>query len=763
MRFRLLDRWGNPLGDLENVIRADRTQSVDGTDTLDITTTSTINKDERILIQDGMGRWLEYICTSSDVSRSEGNPAITTAYCSNSIIELSRSYIAKTRNRDSNSVGCATNALDGTRWKVGRVEQGSLLHIANISMFRMSSLEALQETCKTFGLEIETQIELSQDGSTVATRTVNLYNQRGRTVTTKRFEYGKDLTKVTRTVDADDVVTRLYGWGKGIEKTDENGDTTGGYSRKITFADINDGKEYVEDDSLIAQWGIVGPDGTKQHAVGQIQFADCEHPEELLRLTKEAFKTRSQPVLSYTADVIALAKAGYDVEGTDLGDSVQIVDTTFTPALRVEGRVTKIEEDLVGGVADMKLTLGNITSSFTQRQAAQEQALDKMIANSSTWDDAATGTENYMHDLIDRVNEILNENGGYTYLVPGQGIYVYDKPRDQNPTQVIQIGGGYWRIASSKKANGDWDFRNLASGKGIFANVLFTGRISDAAGRNWWDLDTGEFRLSSTTQLDAGTLADLASKDYAANLQTEAKNWAKEYANQVGADTLGSAKADATQKAGQALTDAKADATSKAEQALSDAKANAAAGDKSTWDSAQKDATAKADQAEANANKHSDENDAKTLTSSKSYSDTVAEKTLAAAKAFATDQSKSQVDTLEKELTQTYIFNKLTNNGQAQGIALAGGLLYINATYIDTGIIKGGKSYWNLDTGKLYLEDGEFISATITGSTLNGDVINGATVNTPKIVGASEGSTFISNDGNSWLKFGQFTSIRNEI
>lgn len=45
--------------------------------------------------------------------------------------------------------------------------------------------------------------------------------------------------------------------------------------------------------------------------------------------------------------------------------------------------------------------------------------------------------------------------------------------------------------------------------------------------------------------------------------------------------------------------------------------------------------------------------------------------------------------------TQQSIFNKLTNNGQTQGIYLKNGKLYINATYIDTGtlsatLIKGG-------------------------------------------------------------------------
>lgn len=57
--------------------------------------------------------------------------------------------------------------------------------------------------------------------------------------------------------------------------------------------------------------------------------------------------------------------------------------------------------------------------------------------------------------------------------------------------------------------------------------------------------------------------------------------------------------------------------------------------------------------------------------------------------------ASSAVTTLDNSLNQQGVFNRLTNNGQTQGIYLKDGKLYINATYIDTGtlvadIIKGG-------------------------------------------------------------------------
>lgn len=515
MRYMLFDRWGNPLGDLPYAIKAIRTRATDATDTLDITTIGEINKDERIVFKDSMGRWAEYLCQSTQTARAAGMP-VTVAYCTGSIAELSRTYIEDKRNRKANAKACLTKALEGTRWAVGTVETGTITGTADLAFYHCTVLDAVQKTADTYGLEVQTEYQPDPTGNQIGRRIIHLVEHRGSTNTTKRFEYGKDLTQIKRDIDSGDVITRLYGWGKGIEQTNDQGEATGGYSRKISFADVNDGKPYVQDDQALANWGIPGPDGTKHHSEASVDFPDCEDPKELLTLTKNALKTRTTPVVSYTADVTALGQAGLSAEGTDVGDGVQIIDTSFTTPLRLEGRILQIEEDLAGSLADTKITLGNIRQSYTQRLAAQQQALDKLVSNSGAWNSAAARAGPYMKDLIDRINQIMNATGGYTYLKPGQGIYVYDKPEDQNPTQCIHIGGGYWRIANSKKANGDWDFRALADGNGIYANAIYTGKLSDAAGHNQWNLDTGELTtrgMTATSITAEGTFA-CGSKDW---------------------------------------------------------------------------------------------------------------------------------------------------------------------------------------------------------------------------------------------------------
>ncbi len=744
MRYMIFDRWGNPLGDLPYAIKAIRTRATDGTDTLDVTTIGEINKDERIVFKDSMGRWAEYLCQSTQTARAAGMP-VTVAYCTGSIAELSRTYIEDKRNRNANAKACLAKALEGTRWAVGTVETGTITGTADLSFYHCTVLEAVQKTADTYGLEVQTEYQPDPTGNRIGQRIIHLLEHRGSTSTTKRFEYGKDLTQIKRDIDSGDVITRLYGWGKGIEQTNEEGEATGGYSRKISFADVNNGKPYIQDDNALANWGIVGADGTKHHSEASADFPDCEDPKELLNLTKAALKTRTTPVVSYTADVTALGQAGYDPEGTDVGDSVQIIDTSFATPLRLEGRILQIEEDLAGSLADTKITLGNIRQTYTQRMAAQQQALDKLVSNSGAWNSAAGGTGPYMKDLIDRINQIMNATGGYTYLKPGQGIYVYDKPEDQTPTQCIHIGGGYWRIADHKKPNGDWDFRALANGKGVFADTLFTGRLSDAAGLNYWDMDTGEFSLSARSTIGGKTAQQYAdgavsgAKTYAEAIMAYGSNLVR---NPNGnpdhdLDKLGASKLTKTMPAThpEGITSAihlgnvrdtsfgwpldtfrghtfrlSGWAYRKAGNVTSSFGIHwTDTGNGNHWQTIAQSA--------ANANGWTYVSGSYTVPSNAKTARLwmqVDRDPAAASDADwywtglqCTDETaaRSYVDTFEGELTQTYIFNKLTNNGQKQGLYLSNGLLYINATYMKTGVITGKRSYWNLDTGQFAMTD----------------------------------------------------------
>lgn len=321
----------------------------------------------------------------------------------------------------------------------------------------------------------------------------------------RRAERAKEIAR-KRAEIAQRKRERLERQRRELERLSNKSET---FTKRVSFTAINDGKPYLVDEEARLLYGIRDAAGDIQHAEGEVIFNDATNPQELLRLGKQKLKEVSKPQVSYEAEVVNLGRAGFDPDGVGIGDAVQIIDTTFTPPIRVEGRVLKIEEDLLDSVDATRITLGNISESYTQKRRAMQQKLDALIAQSSEWNAVTEGNGLYVRDLIGRMNEIMNGVGGYVYLKPGIGIIIYNKPENQHPTRAIQLGGGYWRTANSRKSNGDWDWKNIASGEGIFANAITTGRLMDAAGRNWWNMDTGEFSLQASVKIGGKTVKQI--------------------------------------------------------------------------------------------------------------------------------------------------------------------------------------------------------------------------------------------------------------
>lgn len=514
-RFIHFNRFGAYLGEL-TPMQATRTRNVDqcGVDKVElILLDNGVNKYDRIVFCDSMGRTCEWIVMSSRESRAKSVP-VCTVNCYGSMQELSRHFMPTLRRGSKDTPAQAlAKALEGTRWSVGQCDEGS----GEYSVYHQSSLASVKDIAEAYKMEVEPVIQLSADGNSIAKRSVRLVKRLGRASTALRLDYGSGLSGIDRVLSADDVVTRLYCYGKGVQTTDDDGNATGGYSRKITFADINGGKEYIQDDSLLEVWGVSGPDGSLVHTEGIFEDGDCEDKATLLAEGRAALAERSKPIVSYEGTVEALGRAGFDANACDLGDNLQMVDTTFHKPLRLSGRVLEIVEDLLGDGSPSSVKVGNVIEGIVKRSDRVQQTIDRLTSSAGSWDSAATLGSAYLDGLIDGLNKVMNETGGYTYIKPGKGLFVYDKPEDANPTMCIQIGGGYFRIADGKNSDGTWNFRTLGNGHGLVADAIVSGTISanlikagtiqDKSGKNYWNLDASEFHLGPGAKLDGKDIA----------------------------------------------------------------------------------------------------------------------------------------------------------------------------------------------------------------------------------------------------------------
>lgn len=508
-RFIHFNRFGAYLGEL-TPMQATRTRNVDqcGVDKVELVLLDNgVDKYDRIVFCDSMGRTCEWIVMSSRESRAKSVP-VCTVNCYGSMQELSRHFMPTLRRGSNDTPAQAlAKALDGTRWSVGQCDEGS----GTYSVYHQSSLASVNDIANAYKMEVKPVIQLSADGNSITKRSVRLVKRLGRANTALRLDYDSGLSGIDRVLSSDDVVTRLYCYGKGVQATDDDGSETGGYSRKITFADINGGKEYIQDDSLLEVWGVPGPDGSLMHAEGVFEDGDCEDKAVLLAEGRAALGERSKPIVSYEGTVEALGRAGFDANACDLGDNLQMVDTTFPKPLRLSGRVLEIVEDLLGDGSPSTVKVGNVIEGIVKRSEHVQQTIDRLTSSAGSWDSAATLGSAYLDGLIDGLNKVMNETGGYTYIKPGKGLFVYDRPEDANPTMCIQIGGGYFRIADGKNSDGTWNFRTLGNGHGLVADAIVSGTISanliragiiqDKSGKNYWNLDESELHIGPGAKL----------------------------------------------------------------------------------------------------------------------------------------------------------------------------------------------------------------------------------------------------------------------
>lgn len=662
MQLYLFDRSGAQVGAVADVLSAKRTVALDGTDELDLVCVSEIEKDYRVVGVEGDGTAREWVACSPSTSRA-GSVPVQSVHCVSAMRDLESHFIVEMRNRGISAPAAMAKALEGTGWELDSSAVSSDAKL-DTSFYHVSSWEAVTTVLDAYSIEAEPVY--AHSGGRITKRTLRIAPYLGSRETAHRFEYGRDLVDVKRTFAGESPKTRLYAYGKGVQQTGSDGEATGGYSRKIDFSSVNGGKPYIEDASMEALWGVRNADGTTSPSSAMVEYSDCEDPAELLALAKKAFEAQRQPKVSYEATVAALEAAGEGFGGAALGDAVQIVDTTFSPALRLSGRVQRMEVDLLGG-APTKLAVGDIVQTRRQRNDAVQKMVDRLTSSSGAWNDAATLNEAYLEGVVNGLNTVLNATGGYTYLTKDAGIWIYSKPKEEAERDpkawVLQLSGGYWRIANTKKADGSWNFTNMATANGIVAANLVAGTIT--GGDNYWNLATGEFRLAPSVTVGGKTVQQYADK---------AESDANGYTDAVKQAAITEAKRQADAADATNLAAAKADATAKANNALAAAKAQ-------------------------------------------SKSDSDAAKTAA----------QSYVDALSESLGQESIFNRLTNNGKTKGFVLTNGELYINATYIKSGVLNAslikagiitdakGLNYWDMTTGEFRLA----ATSTVGGKTVD--------------------------------------------
>lgn len=183
------------------------------------------------------------------------------------------------------------------------------------------------------------------------------------------IRYGLNLQGIERQIDPRNLCTRLYGlgYGEGVNQ--------------LNFAEINDGKPYIDADTQ-AQFGIISD-----------IFVDrrFEHPETLKARCEAILNERKMPRITYTVQAADISKiTGTPIHKFESGGRVRVIDEEL--GIDVVARVVNVRKsDIKGrpGDGDVELEISNKPADIAGmfNELSEKQRINDLYAQGATnWD-----------------------------------------------------------------------------------------------------------------------------------------------------------------------------------------------------------------------------------------------------------------------------------------------------------------------------------------------------------------------------------------
>lgn len=315
--------------------------------------------------------------------------------------------------------------------------------------------------------------------------------------------YGKNIKAdgLIEEIDMSDVVTRIYPKAYNGYKMSNNGyvDSTliGNYptvkADTITFSDVKMREDAQEDDE---KNGVV------------ICDTQAELDNALIQKCRDQFAAGiDKPKVSISADMILLQDTDqykdYKVlESVSLGDTIHCKHSKL--GIVTDARVIALEYDCIQKRVT-SVELGDFKNDYFDRVTSSTGKVESIINPDGTI-------------MAEKVQGILN--GIYTQLklqstvaqkVKGRAFTVENLDPDSDLFGCMTWGTQGLQLATRRTADGkDWDWTTAVTARGILADAIIAGILTDKTGKNYWNLDTGEFRLSA----DAFKVDDQTVEDY---------------------------------------------------------------------------------------------------------------------------------------------------------------------------------------------------------------------------------------------------------
>ena len=317
------------------------------------------------------------------------------------------------------------------------------------------------------------------------------------------LRYGKNIPQdgMSYEVDTRDVVTRIYPQAYNGYKMTGNGYVDSPLINNyptvkavsMTFDNVKLRDDAQEDDE---ENGVIICDTHEELDAALTQQCEAQYDAGI-----------DKPTVTISADMVLLQNTEQykdikTLEAVSIGDTIHCINTHLD--ITTDARVIEIEFDAVRKKVS-SVVIGDFQQQYFDGLTDSAQKIDSVINPDGSL-------------MAEKVQGILN--GIYTQLrlqstvaekVNGHAFIVEDLDEESDLYGAMVWGTQGLQLSTTRTADGrGWDWTTAITAHGIVANTIITGILSDKTGKNYWNLDTGEFRLSA----EAFKINDQTVQDY---------------------------------------------------------------------------------------------------------------------------------------------------------------------------------------------------------------------------------------------------------
>lgn len=214
----------------------------------------------------------------------------------------------------------------------------------------------------------------------------------------------------------------------------------------------------------------------------------------LIERCKEEFKRGiDKPSVSIEADMELLQNTeeykDYKIlETVSIGDVIHCVNEHL--GIVTNERVIEMEYNCLLG-RTMSVILGHKQDSYFNNVDSAVDKIEGVITpDGGLMADKVIG-------ILDAMKTQLKYQKDIAKKQDVRAILFEDLDPDSPTYGAMCLGTQGFQISNRRTADGrDWDWRTAGTANGFNADTVITGKLTDKTGKNYWDLDTGDFQLA---------------------------------------------------------------------------------------------------------------------------------------------------------------------------------------------------------------------------------------------------------------------------